>query len=144
MSIPAIGLEAPVMGLGLDRRGQLTTPPMDKPRLAGWYRGGPAPGEAGTAVVVGHLDTRSGPAVFAGLSTLKPGQPVEARRADGRTAVYTVDAVRMYEKARFPSQEVYSARNRPELRLITCGGVYDKKTGYQSNVVVFAHLTKTY
>ncbi|KAA0941794.1 class F sortase, partial [Streptomyces apricus] len=144
LSIPAIGLEAPVMGLGLDRRGQLTTPPMDKPRLAGWYRGGPAPGEAGTAVVVGHLDTRSGPAVFAGLSTLKPGQPVEARRADGRTAVYTVDAVRMYEKARFPSQEVYSARNRPELRLITCGGVYDKKTGYQSNVVVFAHLTKTY
>lgn len=131
------------MGLGLDRRQQLTTPPVDKPNLAGWYEGGPSPGEAGTAVVVGHLDTRTGPAVFAGLSTLKPGRLVEARRADGRTAVYTVDAVRVYEKSRFPSQEVYGARKRPELRLITCGGVYDRQSGYKSNVVVFAHLTKT-
>jgi sortase (surface protein transpeptidase) len=95
-------------------------------------------------VIVGHLDTRTGPAVFAGLSTLKPGGLVETLRADGRTAVYTVDAVRQYEKARFPSQEVYGARKRPELRLITCGGVYDRQSGgYQSNVVVFAHLTRT-
>ncbi|MFE7077170.1 class F sortase [Streptomyces sp. NPDC057620] len=143
LSIPDLRLEAPVIGLGLDRRRQLTTPPVDKPRLAGWYEGGPSPGEAGTAVVVGHLDTRTGPAVFAGLSTLKPGRLVEARRADGRTAVYTVDAVRMYEKARFPSREVYGARKRPELRLITCGGVYDRRSGYKSNVVVFAHLTNT-
>ncbi|MEU9187432.1 class F sortase [Streptomyces sp. NPDC048484] len=141
LSIPSLGLEAPLVGLRLDRRRQLTPPPLDKPKLAGWYEGGPSPGEVGTAVVVGHLDTRSGPAVFAGLSTLTPGRLIEARRADGRTAVYTVDAVRTYEKARFPSQEVYGARNRPELRLITCGGVYDRKTGYQSNVVVFAHLT---
>ncbi|WP_318658049.1 class F sortase [Streptomyces dioscori] len=136
-------MQAPLMGLGLDRRQQLTTPPLDKPKLAGWYEGGPSPGEKGTAVVVGHLDTRTGPAVFAGLSTLKPGLLVEALRADGRTAVYTVDAVRVYEKARFPSQEVYGARKRPELRLITCGGVYDRRSGYKSNVVVFAHLTKT-
>ncbi|MFJ2262072.1 class F sortase [Streptomyces sp. NPDC087844] len=142
MSIPYLGLQAPLIGLGLDRRQQLTAPPLDKPKLAGWYEGGPSPGEAGTAVVVGHLDTRTGPAVFAGLSTLKPGRLVEALRADGRTAVYTVDAVRMYEKARFPSQEVYGARNRPELRLITCGGVYDRQSGYMSNVVVFAHLTR--
>ncbi|MFE9680168.1 class F sortase [Streptomyces sp. NPDC002701] len=141
LSIPSLGLEAPLIGLRLDERGQLTAPPLDQPKLAGWYEGGPTPGEAGTSVMVGHLDTRSGPAVFAGLSSMTPGQLVEARRADGRTAVYTVDAVNMYEKARFPSQEVYGARNRPELRLITCGGVYDKKTGYQSNVVVFAHLT---
>ncbi|MCX4238157.1 class F sortase [Streptomyces ortus] len=143
LRIPSLRLEAPLIGLGLDRRHQLTTPPADKPRLAGWYEGGPAPGEAGTSVVVGHLDTRTGPAVFAGLSTLKPGRLVEALRADGRTAVYTVDAVRMYEKAHFPTQEVYGARKRPELRLITCGGVYDRRSGYKSNVVVFAHLTKT-
>ncbi|MGW6013475.1 class F sortase [Streptomyces sp. NPDC055210] len=142
LRIPDLRLEAPLVGLGLDRRQQLTTPPVDKPRLAGWYEGGPSPGETGTAVVVGHLDTRTGPAVFAGLSTLKPGRLVEAVRADGRTAIFTVDAVRMYEKARFPSREVYGARKRPELRLITCGGVYDRHSGYKSNVVVFAHLTK--
>ncbi|WP_308013336.1 class F sortase [Streptomyces beigongshangae] len=144
VSIPSLGLDAPLVGLRLDGRGQLTAPPLDRPELAGWYVGGPTPGEAGTSVMVGHLDNRSGPAVFAGLSTLTPGRIVEARRSDGRTAVYTVDAVRMYEKARFPSQEVYGTRNRPELRLITCGGTYDRKTGYRSNVVVFAHLTKTY
>ncbi len=131
------------MGLRLDRKRQLTTPPVDNPELVGWYEAGPSPGEAGTAVVVGHLDTATGPAVFAGLGDLRPGRHVEARRADGRTAVYTVDAVRTYDKARFPSQEVYGARKRPELRLITCGGVYDRKTGYRSNVVVFAHLTQT-
>ncbi|MEV0224517.1 class F sortase [Streptomyces sp. NPDC050704] len=143
LSIPYLGLEAPVTGLRLDRKRQLTTPPVDNPKLVGWYEGGPSPGEAGTAVVVGHLDTATGPAVFAGLDQLGPGRRVEARRADGRTAVYTVDAVRTYEKARFPSQEVYGPRERPELRLITCAGTFDKKTGYQSNVVVFAHLTQT-
>ena len=143
LSIPYLGLEAPVVGLRLDRNRQLTTPPVDKPKLAGWYEDGPSPGEAGTAVVVGHLDTATGPAVFVGLSSLTPGRLVEARRADGRTAVYTVDTVRTYDKSHFPSEEVYGARKRPELRLITCGGAYDRKTGYQSNVVVFAHLTQT-
>jgi sortase (surface protein transpeptidase) len=143
LSIPYLGLEAPVVGLRLDRNRQLTTPPVDNPELVGWYEGGPSPGEAGTAVAVGHLDTATGPAVFAGLDELGPGRRVEARRADGRTAVYTVDAVRTYEKARFPSQEVYGPRQRPELRLITCAGTYDRKTGYESNVVVFAHLTQT-
>ncbi|WP_306936091.1 class F sortase [Streptomyces phaeochromogenes] len=143
LRIPYLGLEAPVVGLRLDGKRQLTTPPVDKPELVGWYEGGPSPGEAGTAVVVGHLDTATGPAVFVGLSGLTLGRLVEARRADGRTAVYTVDAVRTYDKEQFPSQEVYGARKRPELRLITCGGAYDRRTGYRSNVVVFAHLTGT-
>ncbi|GGX56848.1 class F sortase [Streptomyces fructofermentans] len=143
LRIPRLGLEAPVVGVRLDRDRRLTTPPVDNPKLVGWYEGGPTPGERGTAVVVGHLDTRTGPAVFAGLRTLTPGRLVEARRADGRTAVYTVDAVRTYDKARFPDSEVYGIRTRPELRLITCGGAYDRRTGYHSNVVVFAHLTAT-
>lgn len=143
LKIPYLALEAPVVGLRLDRRRQLTAPPMDSPELVGWYEGGPSPGEAGTAVVVGHLDTATGPAVFVDLSGLTPGRLVEARRADGRTAVYTVDAVRTYDKEQFPSQEVYGTRKRPELRLITCGGAYDRRTGYRSNVVVFAHLTGT-
>lgn len=131
------------MGLGLDRERRLTAPPVDDPKLVGWYEGGPTPGERGTAVAVGHLDTRTGPAVFAAIGQLRPGRLVEARRADGRTAVYTVDAVKTYEKAHFPNKEVYGDRGRPELRLITCGGTYDRKKGYASNVVVFAHLTET-
>ncbi|GGV68318.1 class F sortase [Streptomyces massasporeus] len=139
--IPYLRLDAPVMDLGLDRDRRLTAPPDDDPKLVGWYRHGASPGEQGTAVAVGHLDTDSGPAVFAGLPELKRGRIVKARRADGRIAVYTVDNIRSYEKAHFPSQEVYGARGRPELRLITCGGSYDRRKGYSGNVVVFAHLT---
>jgi sortase (surface protein transpeptidase) len=129
------------MDLGLDREHRLTAPPEDAPKLVGWYRDGASPGERGTAVAVGHLDTDSGPAVFAGLPELTRGRIVKARRADGRIAVYTVDKIKSYEKAHFPSQEVYGARGRPELRLITCGGNYDRRKGYSGNVVVFAHLT---
>ncbi|MGW3987837.1 class F sortase [Streptomyces sp. NPDC004830] len=139
--IPYLQTDAPVMSLGLDREHRLTAPPGDDPKLVGWYEQGAAPGGQGTAVAVGHLDTDSGPAVFAGLPELRKGRIVKVRRADGRTAVYTVDRVRSYEKAHFPSQEVYGARGRPELRLITCGGSYDRRKGYSGNVVVFAHLT---
>nr|WP_237305123.1 class F sortase [Streptomyces qaidamensis] len=139
--IPYLRVDAPVMGLGLDRDRRLTAPPDDDPRLVGWYQHGASPGEQGTAVAVGHLDTDSGPAVFAGLTELKRGRIVKARRVDGRIAVYTVDKIKSYEKAHFPSQEVYGARGRPELRLITCGGSYDRRKGYSGNVVVFAHLT---
>ncbi|MFE5188320.1 class F sortase [Streptomyces sp. NPDC056628] len=141
--IPYIGVDADLMDLGLDSERRLTTPPEDKPELAGWYTDGPSPGEPGTAVAVGHLDTNTGPAVFGGLGELKRGKRVEVRRADGRTAVYTVDAIKSYEKDKFPNRLVYGTRNRPELRLITCGGNYDRRTGYSGNVVVFAHLTGT-
>ncbi|MFI2201093.1 class F sortase [Streptomyces sp. NPDC020192] len=141
LAIPYLGVNAPVMGLGLDRDHRMTAPPDDNPRLVGWYQGGPAPGGPGTAVAVGHLDTDTGPAVFSGLSQLTAGHLIEVRRADGRTAVYGVDAVRTFEKAHFPDREVYGDRGRPELRLITCGGAYHRRTGYAGNVVVFAHLT---
>ncbi|WEH19144.1 class F sortase [Streptomyces sp. VNUA24] len=143
LAIRYLGIEAPVTGLRLDSRRRLPAPPDDKPTLVGWYTQGPAPGGPGTAVVVGHRDTRTGPAVFAALDMIKPGRIVEVLRADGRTAVYTVDAVRTYEKSRFPDKKVYGHRGRPELRLITCGGTYDRRKGYASNVVVFAHLTAT-
>jgi sortase (surface protein transpeptidase) len=130
------------MDLRLDGERRLPAPPQDEPKLVGWYAEGPSPGEQGTAVAVGHLDTDTGPAVFAGLSQLGRGRKVEVRRADGRTAVYTVDAVKSYEKSDFPDHEVYGARGRPELRLITCGGSYDRRKGYSGNLVVFAHLTK--
>ncbi|MFI6438242.1 class F sortase [Streptomyces sp. NPDC050759] len=141
--IPSLGIDAPITGLGLIRGRELATPPVDKPKLVGWYQGGPTPGESGTAIAVGHRDTRTGPAVFAALAQVKPGKVIEAGRADGRTAVYTVDRVKVFDKEGFPDKEVYGPARRPELRVITCGGLFKWRTGYTSNVVVFAHLTQT-
>lgn len=141
LAVPAITIEAPVIDLGTDSAGRLDTPPVDNPRVVGWYAKGATPGERGTAVVVGHRDTRKGPAVFLNLDSLSPGNTVRVARADGRVAVFTVDRVRTYAKADFPDKEVYGATGRPELRLLTCGGAFDKSTGYESNIVVFAHLT---
>jgi sortase (surface protein transpeptidase) len=143
LTIPFLDVDAPVMSLRLDRERRLPAPPDDDPNLVGWYADGPSPGRQGTAVAVGHLDTDNGPAVFAGLVELQRGRLIEVTRADGRTAVYAVDAVKSYEKDRFPNREVYGARGRPELRLITCGGDYDRRTGYSGNLVVFAHLVET-
>ncbi|MEU3608208.1 class F sortase [Streptomyces sp. NPDC035033] len=141
LAVPAITVEAPVLDLGLDRQGRLDVPPVDDPRKAGWYARGPSPGERGTAVVVGHRDTRTGPAVFLDLGSLGPGNTVRVARADGRVAVFTVDRVRTYPKSAFPDEEVYGSTGRPELRLLTCGGAYDRESGYDANIVVFAHLT---
>ncbi|WP_416969092.1 class F sortase [Streptomyces sp. 4F14] len=140
--IPYLDVDAPVMPLPLGRDRHLTAPPVDDPNLVGWYTGGPAPGRPGTAVAVGHLDTHTARAVFAGLKELTPGHLVEVRRADERTAVYTVDKVTTYDKKSFPDREVYGDRGRAELRLITCAGRYDRKAGYSANTVVFAHLTE--
>ncbi|MET7987846.1 MULTISPECIES: class F sortase [unclassified Streptomyces] len=142
LRIPSLGVDAPVIGLRLDRGRRLTAPPVDDPKPVGWYTDGPTPGERGTALAVGHRDTRTGPAVFAPLERIRAGARVEARRVDGRTAVYTVYAVRTYAKSQFPDQEVYGDRGRPELRLITCGGAYDRATGYAANVIAFARLTE--
>ncbi|WP_395359848.1 class F sortase [Streptomyces sp. YH02] len=141
VAVPAITVEAPVAELALDGEGRLGTPPVDNPRIVGWYAKGVTPGERGTAVVVGHRDTRTGPAVFLNLDSLSPGNTVRVARADGRVAVFTVDRVRTYTKAEFPDKEVYGSTGRPELRLLTCGGAFDRSKGYEANIVVFAHLT---
>ncbi|WP_109001955.1 class F sortase [Streptomyces rishiriensis] len=143
LRVPSLGIDAPIVPLRLGPGRHLGTPPVDDPRLVGWYAGGPTPGERGTAVAVGHRDTKTGPAVFAGLARVARGARIEARRADGRTAVYTVDRVRVFDKATFPDKEVYGPSRRPELRVLTCGGLFRRGTGYTSNVVVFAHLTQT-
>ncbi|OQR59239.1 class F sortase [Streptomyces maremycinicus] len=143
LRVPSLGIDAPIVPLRLGPDRHLGTPPLDRPKLVGWYAGGPTPGERGTAVAVGHRDTRTGPAVFAGLARVARGARIEARRADGRTAVYTVDRVRVFDKATFPDKEVYGPTRRPELRVLTCGGLFRHATGYTSNVVVFAHLTAT-
>ncbi|MFD3697588.1 class F sortase [Streptomyces sp. NPDC058646] len=142
--IPSIRVDAPLVGLGLEPGGSLEVPPPSRRDLAGWYREGTTPGAAGTAVVAGHVDHATGPAVFYRLGALRRGDAVEVPRADGRTAVFTVHAVEVYDAASFPDARVYGPSSRAELRVITCGGGFSPRTGYRGNVVVFAHLTGTY
>jgi sortase (surface protein transpeptidase) len=127
-------------GLGLGADGTLDVPPADDRNLAGWYEDGPPPGARGTAIVAGHVDNAKGPAVFYALGALKKGNRIEVDRQDGRTAVFTIDAVEVYENKDFPDQKVYGEKGRAELRVITCGGGFSKKSGYQGNVVAFGHL----
>lgn len=140
LRIPAIGVDAPMTKLGLDSDGALEVPPADKPNLAGWYADGPAPGESGTAVVAGHVDTPTGRAVFYPLGAVPRGGTVEIDRRDGRTARFAVLAVEAYPKSAFPSRKVYSSSAESQLRIITCGGGFSKDTGYLGNVVVYAKL----
>ncbi|MGW1914918.1 class F sortase [Streptomyces sp. NPDC002076] len=139
--IPEIRVNAPLMGLALTRSGSLDVPPAQNKNLAGWYEAGTIPGETGTAIVAGHVDNTEGPAVFYDLGALKRGARIEVDRRDRSVAVFTVDAVEVYAASNFPDEKVYGAAPRPELRVITCGGGYSRATGYQGNVVVFAHLT---
>jgi sortase (surface protein transpeptidase) len=138
---PAIGVNAPMTELTLDETGALRPPPADMPAFAGWYGAGTTPGSQGTAITTGHVDTQQGPGVFYRLGALAKGDTIEITRADRQTAVFTVDAVEVYDKEAFPDEKVYGSSPRPELRVITCGGEYAKETGYQGNVVVFATLT---
>ncbi|MFH8463482.1 class F sortase [Streptomyces sp. NPDC017991] len=139
--IPSIRVDAPLMGLGLSPQGSLDVPPAARKNLAGWYEAGTAPGEKGTAIVAGHVDNAEGPAVFYRLGALRKGSTIEVGRRDGSVALFSVDAVEVYDARDFPDERVYGAAGRPELRVITCGGGYSAGTGYQGNVVVFAHLT---
>jgi sortase (surface protein transpeptidase) len=128
-------------GVGLDGQRHLLAPAMSDRNLVGWYRDGVTPGAMGDAIAVGHVDNHTGPAVFYRLSLVRTGDTIEVVRADRHTAVFTVDAVRTYRKDAFPDSTVYGDTTRPELHLITCGGHFNHKAGYDSNVVVFAHLT---
>ncbi|MGN3954244.1 class F sortase [Streptomyces sp. WAC8370] len=142
VSIPAIQVDAPVMGVGLDADGWVDAPPPEDPNLAGWFTGAVSPGEKGTAVVVGHVDNQQGPAVFYGLGALKKGNKVEIHRQDGKTAVFEIYGIEVFEKDNFPGDRVYGSKGTPELRVITCGGGFTKQNGYDGNVVAFARLAE--
>jgi len=141
LTIPAIGVKAPIVTLGLNRNGTLQVP--SSTTVVGWYTNSPRPGAIGSAVIAGHVDSRSGPAVFFWLRHMRPGERIYVRRADGTLAIFTVTAVRTYAKARFPTALVYGPVPDAELRLITCGGTFDYARGsYLSNVVVYARLSR--
>ncbi|MDR6321583.1 sortase (surface protein transpeptidase) [Actinoplanes couchii] len=133
-------MDTALMSLGLRDDGTLQVPPLRGDAPAGWYRHSPTPGEVGASVLVGHVDSaRDGPAVFFRLREVTVGDRVEVRRKDGSVARFAVTRVAVFAKDDFPSAEVYAAPDHPGLRLITCGGVFDRGEGsYRSNVVVFA------
>nr|WP_239521037.1 class F sortase [Blastococcus saxobsidens] len=139
LRVPAAGIDGAVAGAGLDGAGALV-PPAD-PAVAGWFTGGPLPGAPGPAVLTGHVDWAGRPGVLAGLSGVVPGDEVLVDRADGSVARFRVTAVDRHAKSAFPGERVYAPVSAAELRLITCGGPFDRRTGgYRDNVVVSAEL----
>ncbi|MBP2582364.1 sortase (surface protein transpeptidase) [Streptomyces sp. PvR006] len=144
VEIPSLGIAAPVVARGLDSTGAIDPPPYEMPHTVGWFGAGTRPGAAGPALLVGHVDTETRPAVFYGLSAARPGAKVRITRTDGSVAEFTVDDVQVYPRESFDASKVYGARDphRAELRLITCGGTFDRGTNaYTANVVVSAYLT---
>ncbi|MCK9901852.1 class F sortase [Parafrankia colletiae] len=137
--VPAIGVSAPVVPLALAADGRLEAPKVFAE--TGWNVDGPEPGENGTAVIAGHVDSHTGPAVFFRLRELVPGDRVQVDRVDGSSAEFVVSRLERYPKDRLPSDEVYGPTGRPALRLITCGGTFDQaRSSYRDNVIVFADL----
>jgi hypothetical protein len=142
VDIAAIAVHAKIIPLGENPDGTVAVPPLSTPLLTSWFDAGPAPGQRGAAALFGHVDSAwIGPAVFYKLGDLRPGQVVSVTRADRRVAVFRIYSVAQYPKDDFPSELIYGRTARPELRLITCGGPFDERTGsYLDNTVVFARL----
>lgn len=140
--VPAVRIDARVTSVGLDAQGWIDTPPASETNLAGWFTGAVTPGEKGTAVVVGHVDTPDGRAVFYDLGALTKGDRVEIARKDGRTAVFSVYGIEVVPKDAFPAERIYKSAGVPELRVLTCGGGFSRQKGYEGNVVVSARLVE--
>lgn len=140
LEIPAIGVDARVMRVGLAADGSVQVPPVEKNDRAGWYEHSPTPGQTGPSVILAHVTVgRYGDGVFRRLDRLHAGDRIAARLENGTTAEFAVTRVETVDKARFPTEEVYGNVDRPELRLITCGGPRTGD-GYRDNVIVFAAL----
>lgn len=138
--IPSIGVTSSLIRLGMAADGSLEVP--SDYGIAGWWAGGPTPGETGAAVIVGHVDSKSGPGVFFRLRRLKPGDVVWVARQDGTRVRFLVQRLVQAPKTRFPTREVYASPGYVALRLITCGGAFDRRTGhYVDNVIVFARAS---
>jgi hypothetical protein len=139
LEIPAISLTVSLSTLGLNPDGTVQVP--TDVQQPGWYGLGPSPGEIGSAVILGHVDSQAGPAVFFELRSLVAGDIVNVTLADGVTAEFKVTSAAMYEKTSFPDQLVYASHGYSALQLVTCGGSFDEQTGhYLSNVVVYTSL----
>jgi sortase (surface protein transpeptidase) len=137
VQIPAIGVSSSLVRLGLNADGTMQVP--GDYQVAGWFTGGPQPGQLGPAVIAGHVDSQTGPAVFYRLRDLRPGDEIRVVRADRRVVRFRVDSLASYPKQSLPDAEVYGATTAPVLRLITCAGTFDRaRRSYRENLVVSA------
>ncbi|HEX9595012.1 MAG TPA: class F sortase [Candidatus Saccharimonadales bacterium] len=138
LQISKVGIDSSIVKVGQDKNGAMETPDIFS-NDAGWYQHSPTPGEQGPAIIVGHVDNLNGPSVFWRLRELSSGDTVKVTRADGKVVEFTVDMVKQFEQANFPSHKVYGNIAYSGLRLITCGGAYSPQTdSYSHNMVVFA------
>lgn len=141
IEIPVLHVSAPVMRLGLNADGSVQVPPLASHNLAGWYDGSVTPGQRGSPVILGHVDSSTGISVFFYIKNLRPGNEIKIVRADGSTATFAVDGVQKVEKSAFPTHTIYGNVSYPSLRLITCAGPFDAAAGqYLDNIVVYSHL----
>jgi sortase (surface protein transpeptidase) len=139
LRIPALHVDSRVDALDVQKDGSIAVP--DRTEVAGWYRHGPRPGQPGPAVILGHVDSRTGPGVFVDLRTVRRGALIRIDRADGTSVTFRVSTVSRVPKDRFPTDQVYAPTLDPTLRLVTCGGTFDQTRGsYRDNVIVFAEL----
>ncbi|MBO2452266.1 class F sortase [Actinomadura barringtoniae] len=145
IAIPKINVNAPLTEVGRGHDGSIEAPPVDEHNLAGWYGAGASPGEPGTAVIVGHLDTRTAPAVFARLKELKAGDIVGVVRADETVAVFRITSSEEVPKEKFPERRVLAGTGGPELRLVTCAGRYDDaRHAYTDNLILYGTFAAAY
>jgi LPXTG-site transpeptidase (sortase) family protein len=143
VTVPSIGATSSLMDLGQNSDGSLAVPPLTNPMQAGWYDKSPTPGEIGPAVILGHINGDGKAGIFYKLKDVKAGDQVMVARKDGQTAVFTVSHIDTVPKAAFPADQVYGDTPDSELRLITCGGVFDPAArSYEANVIVYANLTE--
>ena len=141
IEIPVIKVNAPVTRLDLNANGTIQVPPLSDHNLAGWYDRSVMPGARGTSVILGHVDDYAGASVFYNVKNLHKDDAIYVNRADGVTAEFAVDGVQKAAKTNFPTSDVYGNVPYPALRLVTCGGPFDAKTGqYLDSIVVYAHL----
>jgi sortase (surface protein transpeptidase) len=141
ITIPAIGVSSSLEGLGREPNGTVEVPrDWD---VAGWYQGSARPGAPGPAIILGHVDSRSGPAVFYRLNELRRGDEVLVTQRGGNEMIFVVERVEQHAKDAFPTDAVYLPTLKPTLRLVTCGGIFDHIIGhYRDNIIVFAHLAR--
>ena len=142
VTVPSISADSSLVPTGILPDGELEVPPLSQPLQASWYDESPTPGQPGPAVVLGHINGNGKPGIFADLDKVKAGEDIMIDRADGQTAVFTVDHVDTVPKSNFPTADVYNDTPDSQIRLITCGGDLDRAArSYLSNVIVYANLT---
>ncbi|MFD2490312.1 class F sortase [Amycolatopsis jiangsuensis] len=141
LDVPKIAAHSSLVPLGLNADRTVQVPPVTTPLQAGWYRYGPTPGELGPAVLLGHVDGNKQKGIFYRLKEMRRGDDVAVAREDGRTAHFVVTKVDQVPKDVFPSDAVYGDTDDAELRLITCGGAFDRSEhSYVDNIIVYAKL----